>query len=247
MTTNERSPNGQALLALVPHHPAPKPAPPSLVDTSCVTLLSVDHDWKFCDISVDASPLLGWDCQYRGSPLLAAVHPDDAPMLLLALGRASAERRGIATLLRMRSHDGGWTPVRCQVSPLCSHQPSRFALALWRVGPNEATESGGQRAARLEGHLWRIALEMKAAGLGGVEPAHEGWWDDPAVRDLSHRQVEILRRLLHGARVPAIAEELFVSQSTVRNHLASIFRKAGVHSQAELIEHLKGAARARTA
>jgi DNA-binding CsgD family transcriptional regulator len=30
-----------------------------------------------------------------------------------------------------------------------------------------------------------------------------------------------------------------VSQSTVRNHLSSIFRKVGVHSQSELLRRLR--------
>jgi DNA-binding CsgD family transcriptional regulator len=34
---------------------------------------------------------------------------------------------------------------------------------------------------------------------------------------------------------------MFLSASTVRNHLTTIFRKVGVHSQAELIEHLRAA------
>jgi DNA-binding NarL/FixJ family response regulator len=41
-------------------------------------------------------------------------------------------------------------------------------------------------------------------------------------------------RLLRGDRVPAIATELFVSQSTVRNPLSAVFRKTGVNSQPEL-------------
>jgi DNA-binding NarL/FixJ family response regulator len=47
-----------------------------------------------------------------------------------------------------------------------------------------------------------------------------------------------LSRLLHGERVPTIASELFVSQSTVRNHLSGIFERFGVHSQPELLKML---------
>jgi DNA-binding NarL/FixJ family response regulator len=56
---------------------------------------------------------------------------------------------------------------------------------------------------------------------------------------LSSREMEIVLSLLDGQRVPAIAQRLFLSQSTVRNHLASVFRKLRVSSQQELINLLK--------
>jgi DNA-binding CsgD family transcriptional regulator len=36
--------------------------------------------------------------------------------------------------------------------------------------------------------------------------------------------------------VPPIAKSLFLSQSTIRNHLASVFAKIGVSSQQELVD-----------
>jgi DNA-binding NarL/FixJ family response regulator len=48
------------------------------------------------------------------------------------------------------------------------------------------------------------------------------------------RQWEILRRIAAGERVPTIADELFLSHSTVRNHLPAIFDRFGVHFQAAL-------------
>jgi DNA-binding NarL/FixJ family response regulator len=91
----------------------------------------------------------------------------------------------------------------------------------------------------LEGHLWRIALEVQAAGIGDLRELGDGWsWTDPALARLSERQADILRRIVRGERVPAIARELFISQSTVRNHLVAIYRRLGVHSQAELVARL---------
>jgi DNA-binding NarL/FixJ family response regulator len=60
---------------------------------------------------------------------------------------------------------------------------------------------------------------------------------------LTSRQWEILNRLLRGERVPTIANALFISPSTVRNHLSAIFEKFGVHSQAELIERIRSESR----
>lgn len=56
---------------------------------------------------------------------------------------------------------------------------------------------------------------------------------------LTPREQEVLGRLMDGQRVAWIAADLFVSPSTVRDHLSSIFRKVGVHSQAELIRRLR--------
>jgi DNA-binding NarL/FixJ family response regulator len=51
---------------------------------------------------------------------------------------------------------------------------------------------------------------------------------------LYDREAQVVRLLLTGHRVPEIAKQLFLSQSTVRNHLSSVFRKLRVNSQQEL-------------
>jgi DNA-binding CsgD family transcriptional regulator len=56
-----------------------------------------------------------------------------------------------------------------------------------------------------------------------------------AMHRLSHRERQIVLRLVGGDRVPLIARELFLSQSTVRNQLSAAYRKLGVSSQQELI------------
>ena len=58
---------------------------------------------------------------------------------------------------------------------------------------------------------------------------------------LSPRERDVLRVFLEGADVPAVAGNLNISQHTVRNHLKSIFRKLGVHSQRELLLNLQSA------
>lgn len=55
---------------------------------------------------------------------------------------------------------------------------------------------------------------------------------------LTARELEVVRLLLSNGRVVSIAEKLEVSPHTVRNHLRSVFRKLGVHSQVELIKAL---------
>jgi DNA-binding NarL/FixJ family response regulator len=42
--------------------------------------------------------------------------------------------------------------------------------------------------------------------------------------------------LLRGLRVPTIARTMYLSPSTVRNHLAAAYQKLGVASQEELMQ-----------
>jgi DNA-binding NarL/FixJ family response regulator len=98
----------------------------------------------------------------------------------------------------------------------------------------------GDRVAELEARLRRIAAELRAAGVMDDEsPSLAVARDIPQLAELTSRQREILVRLLNAQRVSLIAAELYVSPSTVRNHLTTIFSKFGVHSQAELLAALR--------
>ncbi|MEA2589865.1 MAG: hypothetical protein QOH66_2792 [Actinomycetota bacterium] len=235
---DELSPGKAFVVALPPGSPTVPVEPMHTPDRPRFAVGTVDEAWRLIDVSVDAAARLGLDPETcRGMALHDIVHPDDAPLLLLAAGRSSIDRRGVATGVRVRRHDGEWTPVRCELSPLCGHHQPHFALAMW-AADTPAEEPAAQRAARLEDHIWRIALEVAAAGISDAPATAETWWSEPALRNVSQRQLEILRRLLRGERVPTIARDLFLSQSTVRNHLSAIYRRVGVHSQAELVARL---------
>ncbi|MBM6596779.1 PAS domain S-box protein [Microvirga pudoricolor] len=56
-----------------------------------------------------------------------------------------------------------------------------------------------------------------------------------AVSDLSLRERDVLERLCRGASDPQIAEDLGVSPHTIRNHVASLFRKIGVNRRSAAI------------
>jgi DNA-binding NarL/FixJ family response regulator len=106
---------------------------------------------------------------------------------------------------------------------------------------DQSVPNAGDRVAELEERLRRIAAELRAAGFMNEEPQSLPMARDiPHFVELSSRQREILVRLLNAQRVSVIAAELYVSPSTVRNHLTTIFTKFGVHSQAELLAVLRG-------
>lgn len=52
---------------------------------------------------------------------------------------------------------------------------------------------------------------------------------------LSPRESEVLVWAAQGRNAKAISEKLFISESTAKTHMSNIYRKAGVHSQQELM------------
>jgi len=56
---------------------------------------------------------------------------------------------------------------------------------------------------------------------------------------LSGRERQVVECLERGLPVRIIAATLAISANTVRNHLKSIFRKLGVHSQVELVARIR--------
>ncbi len=103
----------------------------------------------------------------------------------------------------------------------------------------QITQLPSDRVAELEARLRRIAGELKAAGVMDDIITIPAATDYHQLDELSSRQRDIVIRLLNAQRVSGIAAELYLSPSTVRNHLTTIFTKFGVHSQAELLAVLR--------
>jgi len=54
---------------------------------------------------------------------------------------------------------------------------------------------------------------------------------------LSERELEILRLMATGAANRAIADQLFISESTVKTHVQSIFQKLGVNDRTKAVTY----------
>ncbi|MBK7704634.1 MAG: response regulator transcription factor [Acidobacteria bacterium] len=59
--------------------------------------------------------------------------------------------------------------------------------------------------------------------------------------DLSTRQIEILRFLARGVKSAEIAKELFISRTTVNNHIQHIFKKLDAHTRLEAVRRAEQA------
>jgi DNA-binding NarL/FixJ family response regulator len=90
-----------------------------------------------------------------------------------------------------------------------------------------------------------ISLPAQPPNVAGPPEAREAHDADVLRRlppeefdSLSPREREVLREIASGRRVGDVAGTLHISPHTVRNHLKSIFRKLGVHSQVALLGKL---------
>jgi len=90
-----------------------------------------------------------------------------------------------------------------------------------------ATHAVAGGAAWLDGAVAPRVLAAYRAG--GAAPAPE------PPQALSDREVEVLRLVARGLNNPEIAQELFISEATVKTHVTHIFTKLGLRDRAAAI------------
>ena len=212
---------------------------PATGELGDVVLGTVDGAWRIDRISQDVTALLGiTPDQCVGVPVLGAIHPSDAPAFLAAVEHSRRGERSVALSLRLSAKSPQWCKVSAVFAAVSPDVPPALAFALIRGGSGTASSPDDRRGAQLEAHMLRIADELQAAGVLprlGQLPALSG---NPRLGLLTSRECAVLTRLLDGQRAAAIADDLVVSQSTVRNHLSSIYAKLRVKDQVDLIRTL---------
>jgi PAS domain S-box-containing protein len=187
--------------------------------------------------------LLGWLGYARsdvvGEPSLNLVIPEHFGMLL-AEGKAIREGDLRARLVVLRRKDATTFPAL--LIPQRFFDDEGVLAATFSILVDLGTVQTAKRVgvepnpAEVVPALEEIAHRLRTiSGLPAEElrPVNLG---HPALDDLSPREKEVLHHLILGDRVANIAEQLFISEHTVRNHLKSIYRKTGVNSQADVIK-----------
>ena len=100
---------------------------------------------------------------------------------------------------------------------------SQYAVRAFMVG-----EEGGAT----QGHIFVLlekVVEKRSVDFEGAKVKF----------DLSKREVEVLRVIHEGLNNKEIADRLFISEQTVKDHTRSIMRKVGVNSRSSLIAALR--------
>src|SRR5262245_13256789 len=116
------------------------------------------------------------------------------------------------------------------------------------LGTSPATEATGflvsTSGTRVAVELSSVRL-MNGERVVGVFGLIEDRPDEPTTAPHPHltpRQVEVLRLLEQGRSTKQIAEELHLSNETVRNHIRRLFQALGVHSRLEAVAAARAAA-----
>lgn len=60
----------------------------------------------------------------------------------------------------------------------------------------------------------------------------------PPIGELTRRELQVVTLMRTGATTAAIAEQLFISKTTVRNHIQNIFNRLKVHSRLEAVAYV---------
>jgi DNA-binding CsgD family transcriptional regulator len=209
-------------------NPAWRPAP-TVVGTA-------GADFVIERISSDAVELFALPLvAILGSPLFDLIVPADRTKCCSALTEASTRHPGTTLHVELRA-EVVRAVVHCELL-LRRLQPAPSCAFVFL--PVSAGEPPRAMEASLSATLLRLGQDAgtaryaQAVSQGLTERNLRG------LRALTARESEIVARLLDGDRVPAIAAKLFLSQSTVRNHLASVFAKLGVTSQQQLLDSFR--------
>lgn len=54
---------------------------------------------------------------------------------------------------------------------------------------------------------------------------------------ISDGEMRVMRLVYEGLDIPTIAEQLYLSPNTIKNHIKSVYRKLGIHEKADFIRY----------
>lgn len=122
----------------------------------------------------------------------------------------------------VRRESGQLRRVAISIVVVPGPRPSQFTM----IHLLQAVEAAAEPGLVTLSH--RTAASPAGPGAAGSAPP-------PQLRSLTERELQVLRLVADGAASREIADSLFISVTTVRNHIQNILRKLEVHSKLEAV------------
>src|SRR4051794_5712306 len=221
----------ETALLVIDDETAPGAGPWGPAAEPVALLGTVDPEWRIDRITAGVEELLGYQpSEVTGQPVLGVVHPGDVAELLTGLGHAAGAGTSVVVRVRLHARDGTWRWCRACLATF----PDAGGFA-FLVTPVSDSAGSADLAQELRERLVRIAFEVQAARALPQAASLPTVSELPGLETLTAREVQILTELRAGRRGADIARSMNLAQSTVRNHLASVYRKLGVDSQVSLL------------
>lgn len=160
------------------------------------------------------------------------VYPEDRERVRQTLERAIADRSSFTLEYRGVRGDGRVRTLRSHgevvVDP--TGEPIRVVVIVQDITDAKLAQEALQSASA---DLERRATELQQLALNVAEP-------DTLHAPLTARQLEILRLIAHGHTNAAIAQQLFVTEGTIKWHVKQILAKTNSSNRAEAIARVLG-------
>lgn len=196
------------------------------------------HDRRFLDINEAFCTVTGYrarDIVGQSSDQVSLWTDDDSRSRFHDAIALKGSVTGFET--RIRRKDGDELIVLVSADTVVIDDAECLLCAFQDVSTRKQTEAELMRAieAVMSDASWfSQAVIDKLAALKA--PARSDRSPMPSgTADLSAREREVLERLCRGLDDPSIAADLGVSRHTVRNHVASLFRKIGVNRRSDAV------------
>jgi DNA-binding NarL/FixJ family response regulator len=101
------------------------------------------------------------------------------------------------------------------------------------ISPHAARAAGASGFAHKDWPARRIASAVHAVGLGKTTFENH---QRPGALGLSDRERAVLELMASGATNPEIAEALFLSKHTIKEHASAVYQRLGVRNRTEAVQ-----------
>jgi DNA-binding CsgD family transcriptional regulator len=221
-------------------------APDNASGSENLMIGTIDAQWRIDRITGAGDPELAYrPQQILGGSAFDPIHPEDVRNVLSLAGHSTVRNAGTFGRIRFAARDGGWVTRRISLQPLTGEGSNGFAFTVCREADHPRDADPSRDATEgLSAVLKATEAHRTTFGLASWIAAFPTALQVPELSTLTAREYEIVLRLAFGERVRTIAGDLHLSQSTVRNHLTTVFRKFNVSSQTELLARLRPASAA---